>query len=135
MFTGRDYHHAFEEARDELAGRLLDRDEVLGKLVGLEWTLWEAMRGAMLLTGSIAGLIVTVPISYLVSQSGNSGWPIMALLFALWLAIAVGLYWIFRFVVYVEITRHVKGRRFGDLDFPWVPGSSNYDPVKYPPQA
>ena len=32
MFDGRDYHQAFREARDELAVRVLDRDEVLGQL-------------------------------------------------------------------------------------------------------
>jgi hypothetical protein len=32
MFDGLDYHQAFSEARDELAGRVLDRDEVLGQL-------------------------------------------------------------------------------------------------------
>ena len=51
MFNGHDYQEAFEEARDELTGRPLTRDEVLGKLVRIEWTLWEAIRGAMILTG------------------------------------------------------------------------------------
>ena len=32
MFDGLDYHQAFSEARDGLAGRVLDRDEVLGQL-------------------------------------------------------------------------------------------------------
>lgn len=132
MFDGRDYHQTFEEARDELAGKTMDRDDVLGQLVSIESTLWEAVQGAMIVTGNIAALILVAPIAYLTWQSDNSGWIASALCVALWLTVTFGLYWIFKFVAYYEIGRHVKGRRFGDFDLPWLPGSSNYDPVKYP---
>jgi hypothetical protein len=132
MFNGYDYHHAFEEARDELAGSIHDRDQVLGKLVRVEWTLWEAMRGAMIQTGSIAGLLVSAPIIHFAWLTGNSSWTAAALFLPLWLTVTTGLYWVFKFVVHFEIARHVKGRRFGHLDLPWLPGSRNYDPAKYP---
>ncbi len=128
MFDGRDYHQAFEEARDELAGRVLNRDEVLGKLVGIEWRLYEAIRGAMIVTGKIVALLVLAPIAYL---AWNTGWVAGGVMLGLWLAITIGLYWIFKFAVHYEIARHVKGRRFGKLDLPWLPGSSNYDPDRY----
>jgi hypothetical protein len=131
MFDGRDYHQAFEKARDELAGRPLDRDEVLGQLVGIEWTLWEAIRGAMLITCNIAALLVVAPISYL---TWNNGWAAGALGLGIWLAVAISLYFVFKFAVHYHIARYVKGRRFGDLDLPWLPGSSNYNPNKYPIQ-
>ena len=135
MFDGRDYHQAFEDARDKLTGRVLDRDEVLGQLVGIEWTLWEAIRGAMIITGNIAALILIAPAAYLTWQTGNSGWVVGVLFVGLWLTVTIGLYWIFKFAAYYEIARHVKGRRFGNFDLPWLPGSSNYDPSKYPSES
>lgn len=132
MFDGRDYNSAFEEARDKLADCTLDRDEVLGHLVGIEWTLWEAIRGAMIMTGNIAALFAIAPIAFFAWQSGQQGWIAGSVCIALWLTVSIGLYWIFKFVAFFEITRHVKGRKFGTIDLPWLPGSTNYDPGKYP---
>lgn len=93
----------------------------------IEWTLWEAIRGAMIVTGKIVALLVVAPIAYLAS---NTGWVAGVICLGVWLAITIGVYWIFKFAVHYEIARHVKGRRFGKLDLPWLPGSSNYDPAR-----
>lgn len=135
MFDGRDYHQAFEQARDDLAGKILDRDEVFGHLVGLEWTLWEAIRGAMFVTGNIAGLIAILPLSIFAWRTGDFSWLAGVLGAAIWLVVTFGLYGVFRIAVHYEIGRHVKSRRFGHLDFPWLPESPNYDAVKYPREA
>lgn len=132
MFDGRNYHQAFEKTLDEIASRPLDRDEALGQLVGLEWTLWEAIRGAMIKASCLAGLIVVVPLGYLLSSSGSFDWVTAGALFAVWLFVCIGLYWLFKFAAFSEIGRHIKGRRFGELDLPWLPRSSNYHPTKYP---
>ena len=132
MFDGRDYHQAFEEACDQLTGRVLYRNEVLGQLVGIEWTLWEAVRGAMIVVSNIIALITIAPIAYAAWSTGNSSWIAWMIFVVLWSVVAFSIYWIFRLTAYYEIARHVKGRRFGDIDLPWLPSGTNYDPIKYP---
>jgi hypothetical protein len=132
MFDGRDYHQAFEEACDQLTGRVLDRNEVLGQLVGIEWTLWEAVRGAMIVVSNIITLIAIAPIAYVAWPTGNSSWIVGMIFVVLWGAVAFGIYWIFRLTAYYEIARHVKGRRFGDIDLPWLPSGTSHNSVKYP---
>jgi hypothetical protein len=105
---------------------VLDRDDVLGQLVSLEFTLWEAIRGAVLVTGNIAALIILAPFSYMAWQTGGPGLAMGAVLVTAWLAIAFGLYGLFKLVAHYEIGRHVKGRRFGDFDLPWLPGGTGY---------
>ncbi|WP_210484438.1 hypothetical protein [Microvirga antarctica] len=126
MVDGRDYQQSFEDALTDLTGRLLDRDDALGQLVSLEFTLWEAIRGAMIVTGNLAALVILAPISYLAWLSGSGGWVVGAAFLAAWLLITVGLYWLFKFAVHYEIGRHAKGRRFGDFDLPWLPGGTGY---------
>jgi hypothetical protein len=74
MFYGKDYHRRFERAWDELAGRVLDRDEVLAQLLGIERTLWKAIRCASLVASSLATTVVVTPFSYLAGQSGDVRW-------------------------------------------------------------
>lgn len=135
MFDGRDYHQSFEKARDELAGRVLDRDEVLGQLIGVEWTLWEAIRGAMFVASCIAAFVLVAPIAYFSWRYGALGWIGSVAVVLAWLSVATGLYWLFRATFHYEVTRHVKGRRFGHLDLPWLPGSTNFDPTRYPNES
>jgi hypothetical protein len=131
MFDGRDYHQAFQDALDELASNPRNRDRVLGTLVSLEFTLWEAIRGAMIVTSNLVAVLILLPIGYLAWQANGSGWKLGTALFAAWLLIGLGIYWLFRFAVYCEIARHVKGRRFGDLDLPWFPSGTGYKGSQY----
>jgi len=118
MFDGRDYQESFQNALNELTSEGVDRDVVLGQLVGIEFTLWEAIRGAMILTGNIAALMIIAPVAYLAGQTSGERWVMGVVCVVAWLLITFALYWIFKFAVYYEIGRHVKGRRFGDLDLP-----------------
>jgi hypothetical protein len=127
MFDGRDYHRAFEKAIDNLTGKVLDRDDTLGQLVSLEWTLWEAIRGPVIVTRNMMAMIIIIPAAYLFR---DSGWVGGVVLVVAYFVLIVGLYWLFRFAAYWEISRHVKGRRFGDHDLPWLPSGTGYSERK-----
>lgn len=110
-FDGRDYHHSFEEACKKLP-YVRDSDEVRAELEGIEWQLWEAVRGVFFYgTVLTAGLIV-LPIAYaLDSPKSFVGGMIAFVAIAL---LATALYWLFRFIFWEQISRHVTGRKFGN---------------------
>jgi hypothetical protein len=123
MFNGSDYHREFEETLGNLTGRVLDQDDVLGQLVGLEFTLWEAVKGAALVTGQLLATLFIVPAIYLLR---DAGWVWIAACGVVYLVVITGVYWLFKLAAYWEISRHVRGRRFGDVDLPWLPSGTGY---------
>ena len=113
-FDGRDYQLQFEEACKEL--RHTDEDmETRSSLEGIEWVLWEAIRGVFLYAAIIPPLLILILLEYSFKLSEEMG-SFMSLAF--WLAfiisIALAIYWFLRFLFWYEISRYVKGRKFGD---------------------
>lgn len=70
-FTGLDYNQAFEEACEELP-YVRDRDEVMSRLLSLEWILWEAIRGLFFLSSLVSGFLIAWLISSLLPEDINS---------------------------------------------------------------
>lgn len=113
-FDGRDYHQLFEEACSNL--KHLDEDvESRHSLEGIEWVLWEAIRGVFFYVAITVPLIVfaflelAFDITEKMSTSATIAyWTIVTIFPALFI------YWLLRFVFWHEISRHVKGRTFGD---------------------
>lgn len=109
-FTGRDYHAAFEEACATLP---LEREEdgVRSRLEGLEWVLWEAIRGVFLIAAVIIGAVAVLPVRLAIGEREN--WISNAICLAAALVVAFAAYWMFRLIFHVEVSAHVKGRKFG----------------------
>jgi hypothetical protein len=116
-FTGHDYHLAFEEACAKLPFER-DPDAVRSELEGIEWILWEAIRGVFFYVAVLTGGLIVLPVLYLLN-SEKSLIPVLIATLVM-LIIATGVYWLCRLVFRFEITAHVKGRRFGSggLDRP-----------------
>lgn len=109
-FSGVDYHAAFEEACEKLA-RVRDADEVRSDLEGIEWILWEAIRGVFFLASIIAAWFIVVPVFYFLVDEKT--FVAFAIEIAIVIMLAAALYWLLRLVFHFEIAKHVKGRRFG----------------------
>lgn len=110
-FTGRDYHYAFEEACQTLA-HTSDNGEVRSALEGMEWILWEAIRGVFFTCAVVvAGPLVMIPYFTL---SNDRTFADGAIALAISAVVAAALYWLFRLSFALEISRQVKGRTFGD---------------------
>jgi hypothetical protein len=112
MFTGRDYHHVFEEACTDLAQGGFDQEAVRGKLTRIECTLWEAIRGVFFIS---AVLIVLPPIglAWYLNRPQSEGLVPSLWFGAAYLAMAVIVYAVMRLVFFFEVSRHITGRRFG----------------------
>jgi uncharacterized membrane protein YraQ (UPF0718 family) len=109
-FTGRDYHTAFEEACETLPF-VTDEDEVRSSLEGIEWILWEAIRGFFFQVSIIVAGLLVLPLFYLLVPEKTFSANLVAM--GLIIVIAVALYWLLRLAFRLEISAHVKGRRFG----------------------
>ncbi|MEH6691332.1 MAG: hypothetical protein V7774_09130 [Pseudorhizobium pelagicum] len=111
-FTGDDYNRVFEEACSGLA---YERDEevVRGKLLTMEWILWEALRGVFsLIAMTLSGLIV-FPIAYLISPVDDRTWGGVVFVFIAFAVLATLIYWICRAVFHFEFAIKIRGRKFG----------------------
>lgn len=110
MFNGRDYHTAFEEACELLS---IDGDDETARdaLEHVEWVLWEAIRGVFFYVAVLLAALVVLPFLYLL---GNERTMIVSVFgFAVLAVIATAIYWLCRLVFRLEVSNHVKGRRFG----------------------
>ncbi|HEV7435215.1 MAG TPA: hypothetical protein VGO22_10150 [Pseudorhizobium sp.] len=109
--AGRDYHQVFEEACREITGAR-DAAVVRRELLRLEGVLWDGIGGVfMRISLTIASLAVLLPVYLLdLPQSLSLGLVVAGSLFALTALI----YGLCRLVFYIEIGRHVGGRRFGE---------------------
>ncbi|ESX29955.1 MULTISPECIES: hypothetical protein [unclassified Mesorhizobium] len=109
-FTGADYHRAFEEACAKLPFERAP-EIVRSELEGIEWILWETIRGTFFYVAIIvAGLIVVMP-AYLLNARASLEGSVIALAAITGLALAV--YWLCRLIFHFEVATHVKGRKFG----------------------
>jgi hypothetical protein len=71
-FTGRHYHAAFEEACDKLP-YVTDKEDVRSDLEGLEWILWEAIRGVFFYAAVlIAWIVVFLPFYFMLRKGRYS---------------------------------------------------------------
>jgi hypothetical protein len=112
MFDGRDYRQTFDEACIELA-LSSDPDEIRSRLIDIEWVLEEALRSAFFVQAALLSVIVLLPI-WALFDVGSAEWPIKALCFAALLVFGTLTYWLSKFALWYEISRHLKSRRFGD---------------------
>jgi hypothetical protein len=109
-FTGRDYHAAFEEACEKLP-YVTDKDDVRSELEGIEWILSEAIRGVFFYAAVLAAwLMVFPPFLFLIAERT---WAASAAALGVMIVIAIALYLLLRLTFWLEISAHVKGRRFG----------------------
>jgi hypothetical protein len=116
MFSGPDYHREFEQACDELAEMRHPKEDVRNTLIGIEWVLWEAIRGVF----GYAAFAISLPAlglyRYLVGYSET--WSLQTLIEAAsFLVLAGVVYGVLRAIFFFEISRHVKGRKFGKLPY------------------
>lgn len=109
--TGLDYNQAFEEACEELPN-VRDQDEVRSRLLNLEWILWEAIRGVFFLSSLVSGFLIAWLISSLLPEDINSF--IKGAIFLIFVVLlTLPGYWLLRLMLWHQISRHIKGRKFG----------------------
>lgn len=109
-FNGRDYHAAFEDACATLPFET-DEGEVRDKLAGLEWILWEAVRGVFFYAAVFVGAAIVLPVQFALVERDN--WLLNAVFLIAMITIAFAAYWVFRLIFHFEVSIHVKGRKFG----------------------
>lgn len=117
MFTGREYQSDFIEVCQTLAGEAKSEREVKNALIGLEWILWEAIRGALIQASAVLGFSLVFVPAFLLGIDLRESWK--AGLFAVGLAIAVTLliYGVMRLSLFLGLTKHVRSHRFGMLNY------------------
>ena len=110
-FSGPEYHQVFEKACNELPGTS-DAAVVRSELCGIERVLWEGIKGVFArIALAVASLIVLLPVYLLdLPQSLTLGLIVTGTLVGL----TISIYWLCRLVFFIEIERHVHGRRFGE---------------------
>ena len=112
-FTGEDYHRVFEEACRDLAYEH-DQDTVRGKLLTIEWILWEAIRSVFsLLSMALSGMIV-LSVTYLIFPAAGRSWGGLLIFFIGFAGLSSLFYGVCRAVFYLEFAINVRGRKFGD---------------------
>lgn len=116
MFDGRDYKVEFDSACEALA-KTNDKVEIGRILLGVEWVLEEAFRGALVIFACSLSVLVFLPISLLFDIRTMS-WTEQSVYSAFIIAFGVGVYWLGKFVIWYEISRHLKPRKFGEYRFP-----------------
>ncbi len=115
MFDGRDYAYEFESVSADLVGEA-DLDVVKARLASLEWVLAEAFKAVLFY---ISIFVVLVPVLLIGFFAGvkDASWTSQFIIFGL-AALAIALvYGLSRFILWYEIGRHVRPRRFGGLIF------------------
>lgn len=117
MFTGREYQSDFSEVCKKLAGEAKSEREVKNALIGLEWILWEAIRGALIQASAVLGFGFVLLPTFLLGINLRESWT--AGLFAVGLAIAFTLliYGVLRLSLFLGLTKHVRSHRFGMSDY------------------
>lgn len=116
MFDGRSYHLEFEEACEKLVYEN-EIDEVRLALMGIEWVLWEAIRGVFFLTSVILSLLITLPFAGTIKETMGTFWGATVIVSFVIVA-ALAIYCLMRIVFWAEISRHLTGRKFGDGGLP-----------------
>jgi len=113
-FDGRDYHQAFEETCSnfrQFGGGLDARDS----LEQNEWMLWEAIRGVFFYAAILISTLILVLIELIFNLKDKmSVFENMVYLAIVIIPTALVIYWLLRFIFWCEISRHVRGRNFGD---------------------
>jgi hypothetical protein len=109
-FTGRDYDAAFSEACLNIE-REPDADRVNAELRSLEWILWEAMRGALLLGSMLTAGALVAPLAFLIES--RDSWQFGLTMLLAYAALVTAIYWLMRLAVWHEVSRHIRGREFG----------------------
>lgn len=111
-FTGADYHRVFEEACRELPWERSE-EAVRGKLLTVEWIMWEALRDVFSRVSMIIGALIVLPFASLISPGEDRAWLALLVIFGAFVALATLLYWICRGVFHFEFARKIRGRKFG----------------------
>lgn len=112
MFNGKSYKQEFDDACETLA---FERDpaQIRRTLVSVEWVLAEAIRGVFFLQALLQTFVTMVAIGWLLSIN-SMDWQLEAIFYAVGLAMFLSIYWLSKFALWHEISRHLKPRRFGD---------------------
>lgn len=116
MFDGRDYHHQFEEMVEEWH-HISEADDLRRKFERLEWVLEEAIRSSFALRTNMATLILIVVLSFVLDLQ-DAEWPVILLYLGALLAFWLTSYWLSRLAFWHEVTRHIQGRKFGQINWP-----------------
>ena len=113
MFNGHSYKQEFDDACETLA---FERDpaQIRRTLISVEWVLEEAIRGVFFLQALLQTVATMAAIGWLFSIN-TMDWQVTAIFYAVGLAVFLSNYWLSKFALWYEISRHLKPRRFGDL--------------------
>lgn len=113
MFNGQSYKQEFDDACETLA---FERDpaQIRRTLIGVEWVLAEAITGVFIIQALSQTLATMVAIGWLLSVN-SMDWQLETIFYAFGFAMFLSIYWFSKFVLWYEISRHLKPRRFGDL--------------------
>ncbi len=111
MFGGRDYVYEFERVSADLVGEE-DPDVVKSRLASLEWVLAEAFK-AVLFYISIHVVLVPVMLIGFFAGLKDASWTFKFIILGLAVLAIALVYGLSRFILWYEISRHVRPRRFG----------------------
>jgi hypothetical protein len=113
MFTGLEYKYECETSRKSLVLES-DGSQIRQTLTSVEWLPAEAIRNVFLLSAILQTAVVMSLIGWLLS-SNSMGFQAKAIFVVLCIAMVLAIYWLSKFVLWYEISRHLKPRKFGDL--------------------
>jgi hypothetical protein len=116
MFTGRDYQSEFDAVCETLSDARKSKDEVRSALLRLEWIIWEAFRGALINGCALFSFIVSALVIYALDIDLKSSWTVGLVALSAFFIFCLSQYAILRFALWEELTRHVRGHKFGGLD-------------------
>jgi hypothetical protein len=113
MNSGLSYKHEFETACKSLALES-DGEQVRRTMIAVEWVLAGAINGVFLLSAMVQTAVIMISLGWLFNIN-SMDWQVKAIFFAIGVAMLLSIYWISKFVLWHEISRHLTPRRFGDL--------------------
>jgi hypothetical protein len=109
---GNDYRICFDRQCKLLVGATSE-DSVRRRLLEIEWTLWRAIRTSLVGASIVWILLILFGLGFLLPRGNTAAWW---LLFGFTLFVSFLSYWISRFAIWYNISRHLRMRKFGDLN-------------------
>lgn len=104
---GRDYNQVFDETLEKLKYES-EPDELQRQLEHLEWVHWQSIKNVITYSTMILTGVFIWPLAWVLNDQQN--WVFNLVVLIAWIAMSLVGYWMFRFVFWYCVSRHIRFR-------------------------